>query len=137
MVQEFRGKYFIYVENYLENRRISATIAAAPPPFRGRAQMKRGAASVGGRQPAHDEFDLAVCAFAPKLDLGHVRGFGIAIEQFARLGAGQRARQAEGLAPPRIRFRFAVRAPGAPLGDALGEVAWVLAVDHNAPLLAA
>src|SRR5450830_1224642 len=66
---------------------------ALPAPALSRKRLGRGGSrSVRRRQPPHGEFDHVVRQFAPAFNLGHVGGLRVAIEKFARLGAGLRAR---------------------------------------------
>src|SRR6185312_2132033 len=62
--------------------------------------------SVGRRQAAHGELDLAIRQFAPALDHAHIAGLRVTLEEIARLGPRGLARQGERLAQKTIA-RFA------------------------------
>src|SRR5450830_1164156 len=69
---------------------------ALPAPALSRKRLGRGgSSSVRRRQLPHGEFDHVARQLAPAFDRGHIGGLRVAIEKFARLGVGLRARQRE------------------------------------------
>src|SRR5262245_28279021 len=58
--------------------------------------------SIRARQPPYRELDAIAREHAPGFDLGHVRRFGIAAKQLARLLARGGPRQRKGLAPEAV-----------------------------------
>src|ERR1700722_501932 len=114
----------------------ATTPAQAKKPAFSRAwQIKtRRPCSIGGRQAADDTLDPIARDLAPRFDLGHVGRFWKALEPFARLGARFVARQAKALAPPGVLCGGHLRAPAAPIGDAVSEIDRLLSpARHQGP----
>lgn len=89
-------------------------------PRRGRAARQDVTSSIGRRQPAHCEFDLAICQLTPIFHDGHIAAGGIGIENLARLSPSFFERKREGFPDQSVRaLHLAAVAKAA---DLFGEV---------------